>query len=158
MRLTIGPGGGPGIRGLGPHLHPGLIEILQCVSGTMRARVGRRVATLPPGERLNVPAGVVHGFKNTGPTPLIVNVDIVFTPPGPRPEADLMAIGWAMAGFVQAGEVSRWTGYPPLLQLAVIEDAHPQAMRQPGLVGLVMPALAFLGRLRGYRPSAVDGP
>ena len=152
-RVTAPPGGGPGIRGLGPHTHPGLVEIFQCISGTMTARLGRRISDLAPGERLEVPPGTVHGFKNTGEEPLIVDVDIVFTPPGPRPEADLMAIGVAVAGLVKDGKVSRWTGFPPILQMAVLEDAYPEAMKEAGIAGKLMAPLAALGRLRGYRST-----
>lgn len=157
LRLTVRPGGGPGLRGLGPHLHPGLIETFSCVSGSMAIRHGRRIATLRPGGRLEVPAGVVHGFKNTGKTPLIVDVDLVFTPPGPRPEADLLPIGIAISELVARGDVGRFTGYPPLLHLAVIEGSRRQAMRHPGLAGMIMSALAFLGRLRGYKSNVDEG-
>lgn len=87
----------------------------------------------------------------------MVDVDLVFTPPGPRPEADLLPIGIAISELVARGEVSRFTGYPPLLHMAVIENSRRQAMRHPGLVGLIMPALAFLGRLRGYKSSVDEG-
>ncbi len=147
------PGGGPGIKGFGVHTHPGLVEIFQCVSGTMTARLGRDISNLEPGERLEVPPGTVHGLKNTGEDPLVVDVDMVFTPPGPRPEADLMTIGMAIAGLTRDGKVSRWTGFPPELQMAVIFDAHPEAMKFTGIAGLLMPSLAALGRLRGCRSS-----
>lgn len=155
LRLTVRPGGGPGLRGFGPHLHPGLTEIFRCPSGSMATRLGRTISTLRPGERLEVPPGVVHGFKNTENTDLTVDVDLVFTPPGPRPEADLLPIGLAISDAVAKGEVSRLTGYPPLLQMAVIERSHREAIRHPGFAGLIMPALASLGRLRGYK-SSVD--
>ena len=102
---------------------------------------------------MEVPAGTVHGFKNTGDEPAVMDVDMVFTPPGPRPEADLMAIGVAIAGLARDGKVSRRTGYPPILQFAVLAQAHPEAMKFPGIAGLLMPPLAALGRLRGYRST-----
>ena len=119
----------------------------------MTARPGRRISDLAPGERLEVPPGTVHGFKNTGEEHLVAEVDIVFTPPGPRPEADLMAIGVAIAGLVKDGKVSGWTGFPPILQMAVIEDAYPEAMKEAGIAGMLMPSLAALGRLRGNRST-----
>jgi quercetin dioxygenase-like cupin family protein len=153
IRVTAPPGGGPGIRGSGLHTHPGLVEIFQCVSGTMTARLGRDVSQLDPGKILEVRPGIVHGFKNTGDEPAVVDVDMVFTPPGPRPEADLMAIGVAIAGLARDGKVNRRTGFPPILQFAVIADAHPEAMKFTGLAGMLMPSLAALGRLRGYRST-----
>ena len=40
------------------------------------------------------------------------------------------------------GKKSRFTGYTPILQLAVVEYATPKAMREAGLPGVVMLALA----------------
>jgi len=85
---TTPPGGGPGITGLGPHTHPGLIEVFRCMSGTMRVRVGRNLVDLSAGGVVEVPPGTVHGFVNIGSEPLVAEVDLIFTPPGPRPEAD----------------------------------------------------------------------
>ncbi len=64
-----------------------------------------------------------------------------------------MAIGVAMTGLIRDGNVSRWTGFPPILQLAVIEDVCPEAMKEAGIAGILMPTLAALGRLRGYRST-----
>ena len=97
----------------------------------------------------------MHGVKNTSDEPSVVDVDMIFTPPGPRRSADLMAIGVAIDTLVRDGSVSRWTGYPPLLHMAVIEAEHPEAMEHAGLAGVLMPLLAMVGRWRGYR---VPGP
>ena len=78
----------------------------------MTARLGR-ISDFAPGERLEVPPGTVHGFKNTREEPLIVDVDIVFTPPGPRPGAELMGIGVAVAGLVKDGKSVVGPGTPP---------------------------------------------
>lgn len=150
IRLTIHPGKGPGTRGSGVHTHPGLIEQFRCVSGAGKVRLGREVTDLDTGDEVTVTPGTAHGIKNTEDNPLILDVDLIFTPPGPRPEADLMTIGAVIAGLVQGGKASRWTGYPPLLQMAVIQDAHPEAIQQAGVTRFLMPALAALGRLRGY--------
>lgn len=158
VRLTVPPGGGPGIRGFGVHLHPGLIETFRCVSGAMIYRSGRTIDTLPPGEHTTVPAGVVHGFKNTGKTPLVVDVDMVFTPPGPRPEADLMAIGLKISELAQTGRIKSRTGYPSILDMATIMSERPQAIKYPGPIGLVMPALAYLGHLLRHKPGGDGGP
>ena len=153
IRLTIRPGKGPGTRGSGVHTHPGLIERFECVSGAGSVRLDREVTDLNAGDEILVEPGTAHGIKNTAAHPLVLDVDLIFTPPGPRPEADLMTIGAVIAGLVEDGRASRWTGYPPLLQLAVIQDAHPEAMQQAGLSRHLMPVLASLGRLRGYRST-----
>ncbi|MGD2043474.1 MAG: cupin domain-containing protein [Acidimicrobiia bacterium] len=151
IRLTIRPGKGPGVRGSGVHTHPGLTEEFRCISGAGKVRLGRAVSDLNPGDEVVVGPGTAHGLKNTEDEPLVLDTDLVFTAPGPRPEADLMMIGTVIAGLVQDGKASRWTGYPPLLQMAVIQDAHPEAMQPTGLTRFLVPVLAALGRIRGYR-------
>jgi len=152
VRFTAPPGGGPGVKGDGPHTHPGLVEIFRCVSGEMTVRLGKDFSLLSPGEVIEVPAGVVHGFLNPGSGPLVVDIDIVFTPPGPRPEADLPVFGLILDGLIRDGHVSRRTGLPPITQIALLlRDRFPEGMAQPGLGGLLMRPLAAVGRWRGYR-------
>lgn len=148
---TTPPGGGPGIKGTGPHLHPGLIEIFRCVSGTMTVRVGKDLVEVSPGDVVEVPAGTVHGFVNTGEVPLVAEVDMVFTPPGPRPQADLMVFAVILDGLMRDGQVSKSTGLPPLSQQALLlRRRFPEALDQPGIGRLLMRLLAALGRLRRY--------
>lgn len=151
-RLTAPPGGGPGVKGGGPHTHPGLVEIFRCVSGEMTIRRGKDLAALSAGEDAEVPAGVVHGFVNSGTGSLVVDIDLVFTPPGPRPEADLSVLGLILDGLIRDGHVSRRTGLPPVTQVALLlKERFPEAMAQPGLGGLLVGPMAAVGRWRGYR-------
>lgn len=156
VRIVAEPGGGPGISGTGPHIHPGLIETFTCISGQMTARLGRERRPLPPGEHLEVPPGVVHGFINAGDDPLIVDSEIIFTPPGPRPEADLLDFGRKYDALMRQRRAQGKTGDPSLLHFAVLLRAYPEAMAQPGLPGLLMRPLAWLGRLRGYTADVAD--
>ena len=151
LRLTTPPGGGPGIRGLGPHVHPGFIERFHCVSGAMTMRVGSKLQDIGPGEGAEAPPGVIHGFSSSGDEPLVAEVEIVFTPPGPRPEADLVAFWAIVDGLIRRGDVNAKTGMPALLHLAVLIDQFPEAFRQPGVAGWLTKPLAMLGRIRGYR-------
>lgn len=148
---TTPPGGGPGIKGLGPHTHPGLIEVFHCISGTMRVRVGRELIDLSPGGVVEVPPETVHGFLNTGNEPLVAEVDLIFTPPGPRQEADLIQFAVILDGLIRDGRVSRMTGLPPgALQALLLRKRFHEAMDQPGVGGLLMGPLAALGHLRRY--------
>lgn len=38
-----------------------------------------------------------------------------------------------------------------MFQLAVIEAAYPEAMKEIGIAGLLMPALAAVGKMLGYK-------
>jgi mannose-6-phosphate isomerase-like protein (cupin superfamily) len=156
VRMTVDPGGGPGIRGFGPHIHDGLTEIFTVVSGIMKYRLGRRITEAGPGDRVEVAPGTVHGFKNVGEDELAVDVEIVFGPEGPTPETDLVSVGVTIARLMEEGKISRLTGYPPMLQLAVVECDTPRAMREAGVPGLLMPPLAWLGRRLGYKPDPFE--
>ena len=152
IRATALEGGGPGIRGDGPHTHPGLVEVFRVVSGKMTLRLRKDFLNLGPGDEAEVPSGVVHGFVNPGPEPLVIDVDFVFTPPGPRPEADVVRFSAVLDALTRAGHVSRRSGMPSWSQMAVLlSDRFPEAAAQPGISGLLMRFLAVWGRLRGLR-------
>ena len=151
VRVTAPPGGGPGVKGDGPHTHPGFVEDFTVISGQMTARVGKDLFEMGPGDRTAVPAGVVHGFVNSGVELLEIDVDIVYTPPGPREKADATLFARIIAGLIEDGHATR-RGYPPTPQVALLlKDRFPEAMSQPGLGGLLMAPLAAWGRLRGMR-------
>ncbi len=152
-RMTVTPGGGPGIKGFGPHIHDGSTEIFNIISGAIAYRLGRDFGDAGAGDRLEIPPGTIHGFKNRGDEPLVVDVEIVFGAGGPSPETDPVPVGVTISRLMEEGKKSRITGYTPILQLAVVEYATPKAMREAGLPGVVMPALAWLGRRVGYRPD-----
>jgi putative monooxygenase len=60
------------------HTHP-CEEALMFLSGTGEASLGDETVTLEPGCSLFIPAGVEHGFRNTGETKM--HVVIVFPVP-----------------------------------------------------------------------------
>lgn len=74
-----------------------------------------------------------------------------FSVGGPTPETDPVPVAVAVSRLMAEGKKSRFTGYTPILQLAVVEYATPKAMREAGLPGVVMPALAWIGRRVGYK-------
>jgi hypothetical protein len=64
----------------------------------------------------------VHGLWSAGDEPAELDVEVIFTPPGPRPEADLVWLGeWY-------GRLSRH-GRPSLLQMAVLLEEYSEALR-----------------------------
>jgi hypothetical protein len=134
------------------------VEVFRVVDGAMTVRVGDDTWDVSGQDdaEIEVPAGILHGFVNIGQRPLVVEVDLVFTPPGPRPEADLMAFWVELDKLVRSGPTSPRTGMPSLLRLAALLDQVPEAFTQPGFPGLLMKPLAVLGRLRGYRTTSSD--
>jgi mannose-6-phosphate isomerase-like protein (cupin superfamily) len=149
LRIVAEPGG-PGIKGDFPHIHPVLVETFQCVSGEMVARVGRDIVEVSPGEKIEVAAGQVHGFLNTGTSNLVADSEVIFLQ-GYRIEDDLMRFAAIYDQLRRQGPVKPKTGEPPLLQMAVLTRTYRRVLRQPSIAGLLIPPLALVGRLRGYR-------
>lgn len=154
LRIVAQPGGGPGIDGDDPHVHPSLVETFVCRSGSMRVLVGRRLVDISPGQRIEVPARTRHGFVNSGSIPLEVESEVIFPPPGYRADADLMAFAATYDRLRGASNVDPQTGEPPMLQMAVLTAAYRSAVLPAGFAGTLIRPLAVVGRLRGYRPDA----
>jgi mannose-6-phosphate isomerase-like protein (cupin superfamily) len=53
------------------HLHA-VEEVLRVIEGEAEVFVGDERDTLGPGDAVTIPAGAIHGFTNTGSTPLRV--------------------------------------------------------------------------------------
>ena len=153
IRVDCDPGG-PGVKGDFPHRHPSLVETFTCISGDMVVKAGRRVSELPEGHKVEVPRGVVHGFLNVGNDQLIVESEVIF-PDGYTHDRDLMAFAATYDRLKREGPVNK-KGEPPTLHMAVLTHAHRDVIRQPGVAGLLMPALAFVGRRVGYSSQPFD--
>lgn len=151
LRIEADPGG-PGIKGDFPHLHPRLVETFTCVSGSMVARIGKATSEVAAGDTVEVAMGEVHGFLNTGPDQLVVESEVIF-PTGYDPRLDLMHFAAIYDRLRTERPVNKKTGEPPLLQMAVLTHHWRDVIQQPGLAGTLMPALAAIGRLRGYEPE-----
>lgn len=149
IRIVAEPGA-PGVDNDFPHIHPSIVETFQCVSGEMTALAGKDLVVLPPGEKIEVAPGKLHGFVNTGSDPLTVDSEVIF-PNGYRPEDDLMRFAAIYDRLRRDGPVNAKTGEPPLLQMAVLTHSYRNVIVAPGVAGALMPALSTLGRIRGYR-------
>ncbi len=154
VRIDADPGG-PGIKGPFPHVHPTLVETFKCISGEMLIRAGRDVSELPVGSKVEVPRGQIHGLLNVGSDQLIVESEVI-SPEGYTPDKDLLLLGAKYDRLRREKPLSRITGEPPVLQMAVMLDAYKDLQRQPGVLGLLFSALAPIGRLAGYVSDTFD--
>jgi hypothetical protein len=118
----------------------------------MIAKIGKATSEVAVGETVEVEEGQVHGFLNTGSDQLIVESEVVF-PNGYDPQLDLMHFAEIYDRLKRERPVNRSTSEPPLLQMAVLTHEWRDVIRQPGVAGVLMPALAAVGRLAGYRPQ-----
>ncbi len=73
---------GPEPSGPGPHFHRSISESFYILSGTMRIYDGREWIKATPGDYVHVPAGGIHGFRNSSGEPAAMLLH--FAPGAPR--------------------------------------------------------------------------
>jgi mannose-6-phosphate isomerase-like protein (cupin superfamily) len=77
IHTRVRPGGGPP-----PHVHPNGEEHFFMESGQVEFLLGRRKRIVGPGDRLVVPRGTRHTFKNVGSTEAVFRADVRPEPSG----------------------------------------------------------------------------
>ena len=129
------------------HSHPGQDEEFEVLSGRLAYQLGDREGIAVAGERAVIPAGVAHTWWNGGDEPLLIKGWV-------RPAMRFETFVESVYGVHRPGYAMRG-GRPNPLRLAVVmwEFRHEWTPRfMPRAVRFtVLPALAFIGRLLGYR-------
>ena len=130
FELALRPGGAVPL----PHVHPIQTERFEVVEGRMRFRVGVRTVVAGPGDVVEVPPGVTHGFANAGDDEARVRVEV-------RPA---LAMEDMLAEVVAMAHTGRLTarGMPRnLLDLAALARTYDQEAHAPLLSVRVQRAL-----------------
>lgn len=139
----------PGGAVAAAHVHPRQEERFEVLRGTLGVRLGRKRLTAGPGERITVPAGTAHKFRNAGDGEVHFVCEI-------RPAGQFEQLVETMFGLACDGRTNR-KGMPNPLRLAVIARHHFADLRLPFVPAwLQRSALACgapLGRLCGYGPT-----
>ena len=130
-----------------PHVHPGLTEEYEVLEGTLEVMVGDRWGELVAGDAATVPPGEVHTFR--------VGADAARVRNTHWPALDFEPYVRELCRAANEANLGDLSGPRALLYIAVLVRAYPQHSRAPGrLLNAAVPALAGLGRLLGFRPSA----
>jgi quercetin dioxygenase-like cupin family protein len=142
----------PGGSGIGDHLHPGVEEVVTVKRGHLDLRVGGAYRVAIPGDRVEIPAGVVHDWWNAGDYDAHVRLEAC---PGHR-LLEAIATLYAAAGEPAA----RRGGRPSWLQLVLLARAFDDVFvlrRLPRWAARAAHALlAPMARRRGVRASYPD--
>jgi quercetin dioxygenase-like cupin family protein len=149
----VDPGGG-----VTPHIHPSMEERFAVVEGTPSFLAGRAWQEAAPGQTVVVPPGMRHAYRNTGGT--VAHITCKAKPP-----STLQPFLEDAAALSRAGKITRQglpKGIDAVLQAAVIVEAYRDMvvllfppLPPPAVQRVVMPALARLGRRRGYRAGRI---
>jgi quercetin dioxygenase-like cupin family protein len=136
------------------HVHPQMEERFQLLDGELTFWLARRKREAGPGERLTVPPGTRHAFKNTGQGVAHLIVEI-------EPALNMKDLFEELAALARAGKWTRLgrrgipTGPRALLEMAAFMDRYRDiivlASPPPVLQRIFVPPLARLERWRRAR-------
>jgi len=130
------------------HVHPRQEERFEVLSGKLSLRVGGVERVHGAGEVIVAPAGAPHAAWNAGDDEVHVLVDF-------RPALRTETAFETLAGLARDGKTNRAGAPKNPLRLALIlrEFEHEIYFVQPPLAvqRVILGALAFIGRLLGYR-------
>ena len=136
------------------HVHPSQEETFEVVAGELEFRLGRKTLVARSGDRIVVPAGTPHRFRNVGEGTAHFVCEV-------RPALGFEQLIETMFSLAADGKVNR-KGLPNPLRLAVIAKHHFDDVRLPfppawlQRLGLLLGAP--VGRLLGYKPTYAPSP
>jgi quercetin dioxygenase-like cupin family protein len=133
------------------HVHPHQSERFEVLEGEVGLRIGDEELLAGPGEVATVTPGTPHRFWNAGDSDARFLCEV-------RPALEFESLIETMFTLAREGKTNR-KGMPNPLRLAVIARSHFDTVRLPFPPAFLQrAALAMggsLGRLLGYRPTAV---
>jgi mannose-6-phosphate isomerase-like protein (cupin superfamily) len=131
------------------HVHPNQEERYQILAGELNVRLDGKELVLGPGDRVVVPAGRPHVWRNAGREEVRFRCEVA---PALRFETFLETL----FGLASDGKTNN-KGIPNPLQLAVLMRAYQDELRlarpSRAVQTLLFSPLAVAGRLIGYRSS-----
>lgn len=145
--LFVRPGGF--VPGGNDHIHPCQEESFLIRAGTARVRIAGEERLCGAGEEVTVPAGAPHAWWNAGDDALHAVVELK----GPS-ATRFWAFATSFFALAQAGKTNQ-KGDPNLLRAAVILREYGDVLCAAPLFvqKVVVPPLALLGQMIGYRPD-----
>jgi quercetin dioxygenase-like cupin family protein len=139
--------GQPGAFAAAAHVHPHQSEKFTVLSGTLAARIAGNEVHQVAGDEMVIPAGTPHVWWNAGEDELHMLLEF-------RPALRTENFFETFFGLAQDSKVSRKTGLPSLVQMAMILRTFHNELylaQPPQLVQtLVFGVLAGIGKLLGY--------
>ena len=136
------------------HVHPSQEERFEVLAGELEFRLGKRKLVARPGDRVLVPAGTPHRFRNVGDETAHFVCEVT-------PALGFEQLIETMFSLAEDGKVNR-KGMPNPLRLAVIAKHHFGDVRLPfppawmQRIGLALGAP--LGRMFGFKPTYEPQP
>jgi quercetin dioxygenase-like cupin family protein len=131
------------------HVHPSQEERFEVLAGELEFKLGKSTIVAKPGDRVLVPAGTPHRFRNVGEETAHFVCEV-------SPALGFEQLIETMFALAEDGKVSK-KGMPSPLRLAVIARHHFDDVRLPfppaWLQRLGLAFSAPLGRIVGFGPT-----
>jgi quercetin dioxygenase-like cupin family protein len=138
----------------GAHVHPVQEESFEVVRGTMQFRNGLRIITARAGDKVVIPPGTIHAFKNADNAPVHVRVEV-------RPALRMEELLETTVALAREGRTNG-AGLPHPLDLALFMREFEAEIKAPlapaSAVRAVMAPLAWLARRRGLDARYLSMP
>lgn len=131
------------------HVHPYQVSTAEVISGSILFVVAGREVRLGPGDRLEIPPGTPHTFRNEGSEEAHWIGDF-------RPALNIGEFFETLFALSQRGDLDE-EGKPSILQVSLSAPVFGRVIRLASppwpLQRLILAPLAPLARLRGLRPT-----
>ena len=139
--FALAPGGKVPI----PHVHPIQTERFEVVSGRVRFRLGFRTFVAEPGDVVEAPPGVAHGFGNAGDGEAQMRVEV-------RPALAMEYMFAEVVALAEAGKLTRGGLPRNPITLAQLARRYDQEAHAPligiGVQRFLLAPLVWLARQR----------
>ena len=141
FELALRPGGAVPI----PHVHPIQTERFEVLEGRVRFRLGLRTLIAGPGDVVEAPPGLAHGFGNAGDGEARMHVEV-------RPALAMEYMFAEVVALAEAGKLTRGGLPRNLITLAQLARRYDQEAHAPligiGLQRFLLAPLVWLARQR----------
>ena len=136
---------GPKTGGTPVHIHPHALETYEVLDGALDVYVDGAWRTLTAGEKLAVEEGMPHTFRNASDS-----ITRVYNTH--QPAMDFASYFAGLQDLVTRGVITeKGVTLKAVIHLAMLMTSHPDEIVSVRPPAVVMRALAFAGRLVGYR-------
>lgn len=139
MEVEIEPGANSGL-----HVHPQQDEFYHVREGELELYLNGKWHTLGPGQKISIPKGEQHGFRNTGTKKAIaLNKHI----PGLR----LQEYYTTLRRLINEGKVTGMNGFKNSIYLSMLVLQYPDIIKLTTPPVPLIKAAAFAGKVLGYK-------
>jgi mannose-6-phosphate isomerase-like protein (cupin superfamily) len=126
------------------HVHPQQDEIYEVKEGEIQVLTGKVWRTVKAGERVTIPKGTIHAFKNTGKQKVVAFNSHI---PGLRFGEMLETI----QAYIKEGKITSTEGFKNRAYMSSIMVAYSDVMTTIKPPAIVIKVMAKLGKAFGYK-------